>query len=1190
MRNSSRQISTRAGAFVSAAAVIGLTIVGVNPTPTAVAAPGDGLLTVEVNRDFSGDGIFDVLYDPPQAGISVTLTDGVSTLGPTLTGNGGQVVFDLSTLTGERFRVDVAINDPDLDFLQPAPAAPATMANAFRSVTTFVDGSTQTIHVGVWNPDNYVLENPPLSIIQQVDRGASPSTRSIMVTDWNNRGPADMSVVDNTTGFRTIATQAETGTVFGSAWDHRSNLIYSAAFAKAHTLYGPGGNGAIYRTDSTVSAPPGSTVTWATVPNAGTSVHGTVVGQDDAFYHATGREGLGGLALSEDSTTLYAVNLNNQSLYSFNTASPAPAPVAGVVAITNPGCVGGEWRPAAVTVRDREVYVGGVCDASTSLLRTDLVAYVLRLDGGTFTTVFSKVLDFARGGQNYGDPTPNLSGAGVATHWNAWRNQWDPDIENYNGTPNLRPLYPTPLLSDIEFENDGSLILGFRDLFSDQLVSNGFSPSAVNRVDIGSQITGGDINKVCLINGVYQWEGTGGCANNNTPANSGNEPAGRVEFFPGDFLLSESRYGTTGVRHLENSMGGLAFSPREPDVANITMDPTGLYNTGGVGFYDRFTGEGPGNAPLANGLIVAGSSGANFGKGNGLGDISILAALAPVQIGNRVWFDADFDGQQDAATDEPGIPGVTVRLLAADGVTVLGATTTDANGEYYFGGEDGYPLVPGLDYIVEFDYSTINPALLPGSPGIGELAYTSTQAPTAGTSLDSNAVPVAGLPTVGRAPVTAPSTPGGVDHSIDAGITPAKAEIEKGDTGSPTPGAILNDADTSDTAQGYDDDETRSITFDVVNNGALPLYNVTVTDDTLGGDVTITGLTCVFPGQVAPGTAGALAATTWTVNWAATFGNATPEPIAWEPGVTFTCTASLTLDGTDVAHMDRATVLTNLSPSGVPGDADQNGPTDRDDYHAFTGDIQVIKYDGNLADPAVGTGPGGWVTPTKPLANPAQDANTSGQAVLYPADAAQPVRWVVTNTGATWLTDVMVADTTGSGPAVGTWTCDLTPVGGPAGYSFTTSGAWIGPLPPGASFFCQGSLTLPAGTTHANTVDVEGIVVPPVFGDDGVPVDQNQDGYPDYQSNEDTPVRSDITVIDDDPFHAYTDVAPTTTTVPATTTTLDAVAPTLPTTAPTVPGGPLPATGSNLGGIAWAFGLLGFGAIAIGASRRRRTL
>ncbi|MCB1759812.1 MAG: RICIN domain-containing protein [Gammaproteobacteria bacterium] len=52
-------------------------------------------------------------------------------------------------------------------------------------------------------------------------------------------------------------------------------------------------------------------------------------------------------------------------------------------------------------------------------------------------------------------------------------------------------------------------------------------------------------------------------------------------------------------------------------------------------------------------------------------------------VGDFVWLDSNENGIQDA--NEPGIEGVTVKLLDAGG-TEIGSTTTDANGFYSFGG------------------------------------------------------------------------------------------------------------------------------------------------------------------------------------------------------------------------------------------------------------------------------------------------------------------------------------------------------------------------------------------------------------------------------------------------------------------------------------------------------------------------
>jgi fimbrial isopeptide formation D2 family protein/uncharacterized repeat protein (TIGR01451 family) len=60
----------------------------------------------------------------------------------------------------------------------------------------------------------------------------------------------------------------------------------------------------------------------------------------------------------------------------------------------------------------------------------------------------------------------------------------------------------------------------------------------------------------------------------------------------------------------------------------------------------------------------------------------------PASLGDRIWHDLNANGVQDPG--EPGLANVTVRLLAADGVTVITSTTTNGSGLYSFG-----DLAPG---------------------------------------------------------------------------------------------------------------------------------------------------------------------------------------------------------------------------------------------------------------------------------------------------------------------------------------------------------------------------------------------------------------------------------------------------------------------------------------------------------------
>jgi uncharacterized repeat protein (TIGR01451 family) len=61
-----------------------------------------------------------------------------------------------------------------------------------------------------------------------------------------------------------------------------------------------------------------------------------------------------------------------------------------------------------------------------------------------------------------------------------------------------------------------------------------------------------------------------------------------------------------------------------------------------------------------------------------------MVTVAGGKIGDTVFRDWDGDGAQDAG--EAGVSGLTVKLYAADGTTLLATTTTDASGHYYFPG------------------------------------------------------------------------------------------------------------------------------------------------------------------------------------------------------------------------------------------------------------------------------------------------------------------------------------------------------------------------------------------------------------------------------------------------------------------------------------------------------------------------
>ncbi|NUT46837.1 MAG: LPXTG cell wall anchor domain-containing protein [Saccharothrix sp.] len=724
---------------------------------TATAAAADGTLTVQVLRDFFGTGVINSTMDVPQQGMRVDVSDREGHHVTGVTDATGKVVVPPSdVLAGGHYRVDVTVPEPYSGYLRAAPAS--TAANHFDSFTTFVDvsdGKDDSVITGVWNPVHYALPDSRYFVpIQNGGNGAD--TRALVAFGVNARGTCPEDLACPTT----LATQAQVGTTFGLAYDKDRRRLFQSAFARRLTRYGPEGGDAIY----TVPADGGSAPTlFARVPGAAVTPHdtGNII-KDAGFTDAPGKESIGGLALSEDGSTLYAVNLLTRSLVSFDATGATASAPAATVPIPDPGCSAPtDWRPFAVAAHDGAVYVGGVCSAESTQDRADLKAVVQTYDGTTFTPVLTQPLGYERG--------EVLAGRNVAGQTNGW-NPWDTRLSTWDdhevGDRSVL-IDPQPHLASLAFTRDGSMILGFRDRFMDVVGWGGLDPRpGDNSAENG--FSGGDITMACANPaGGYSWEGTGTCADHADDLDDGQQRGGVVEYFPGDYF---SQQGPAGLAaHQEAAQGAVAYIPQLQWVVSTQMDPTVNVATSGTGYYHVTTGEGPGHNPTENAYEFAGRNPANgFGKAGGLGAIAYQAANAPIQIGNLVWFDGDHNGVQDPA--DVRLPGATINLLDADGKQVA-TTRTDAAGEYYFGGVGAaYELTRGAEYTVQFNVCTANTATVPGQPPATDLRFT---LPVVGSDRvhDNNVVPPTDGPLCnGYAPVMAPANAGEVDHTIDAGV------------------------------------------------------------------------------------------------------------------------------------------------------------------------------------------------------------------------------------------------------------------------------------------------------------------------------------------------------------------------------------------------------------------------------------
>ncbi|MEB4590783.1 SdrD B-like domain-containing protein, partial [Candidatus Thiothrix sp. Deng01] len=447
------------------------------------------------------------------------------------------------------------------------------------------------------------------------------------------------------------------------------------------------------------------------------------------------------------------------------------------VPVGNPGCsAASDVRPWAVKVQNGEVYAGVVCsEESVGSITAKFKAYVMKLSGGSFTTVASMPLNYEKDLSIMGTYTNKLA-CGAYHGWFPWVS----NTSAFSGYAGCRPdqpkltSHPQPILSDIEFDVDGSIILGFLDRFALQSGGENYAPGTSSTATYAG-VAGGDIRRICNVNGGYVAEGGTGCA-----FNGGQDYSKKNEFYVGDNILY-SWQGTSAAEpaHSETALGGLALRAGSGAVLTNVFDPiddlTGSENrwgTGGVRWLSNTSG-----ASQKNFEIIS-MSDSDFGKTAGLGDLELMCGPAPLEIGNRVWLDTNQNGVQDA--DESGLANVSVQLLS--GATVLATVATASDGSYYFSNATGSSsgsrkygvtqLQPGNTYTLKF----------PASVTVGGSTYgLTTTAAGANPQIDSNAG------ALGEVNVAASdiAVTGANNHSFDVGYTlvPEGCNLEGGGDG-----------------------------------------------------------------------------------------------------------------------------------------------------------------------------------------------------------------------------------------------------------------------------------------------------------------------------------------------------------------------------------------------------------------------
>ncbi|MBS1607843.1 MAG: T9SS type A sorting domain-containing protein [Bacteroidetes bacterium] len=731
-----------------------------------------------VFRDINNDGIQQSTNptEPGEYGVTVKAYNSVNALLGTVTtdANGYYSFSAAQAPSGLAVRIEFSIKSGD----QPSKRIDANHTN----VQFVVAGSAINTNFAVadrkWFSDN---SNPYVATTAYTN-GNALSSGSGTAGDNDNLYvfPYDLS---NDGGNTRRAKNKYLGAIFGLAWQRESRTLLMAAYLKVHASFGPNGIGAIYQAQidkNGIPATPTLLVDVASIGiNVGTDPRSSTLpdisstpNADPGVFAEVGKRGIGGIELSVDGRELYIVNMYQKKLQRINVGNPlkssfSSSDVTGSWSIPDPGYSGTQWHPMAVEIHNGKIYVGGISTKETTTAHniadtTNLrgTVYEFNPSTSTFTTVLTFSLTHRRGFTNsdYRYEFRN-------NYWAAWQNSSDISLGGplrtgllgaTTGSNATGIYYSQPMLCDIEFDVDGSMIMGIRDRFGDQ---GGYANYFETGNVVGETyrtLSTGEVLKAGKAGNVWILENNGSVTNNgvttttagladNTPALTGSftgltgTPWGGPIGPGGGYFYYNQNFTKTGVpapfgsaatitAHYTKSNGGIAVYPGYNEVMMSAIDPLNKSYTNGIirNFND---GANAGNMSGRMELFSSnGSDPTNFGKAAALGDFELLLDAEAMEIGNKVWDDANANGIQDAT--EAGIPGVKVVLRSAgsDGVYGNGddqtwIVTTDSNGNYYFDAtivnDNRRPsswlgvsatnsgILPGFEYRVEIDLSQV---------------------------------------------------------------------------------------------------------------------------------------------------------------------------------------------------------------------------------------------------------------------------------------------------------------------------------------------------------------------------------------------------------------------------------------------------------------------------------------------------
>jgi hypothetical protein len=673
-------------------------------------------------RDFNGDGL-QTGAEPGVEGIVVRIYgDAVlpSTdqfVGSTVTDANGN--FNFATLVtggraanpGENVRVEFSI--PTSFGCDLAAGVDFTAAGGlvYGTSVQFITGQQSGIKFAINYPGQWVEDPNPTIILpcysfgdpnSNGDAGSKPAFISY---DFLENGvPA--SHEGGTPGVpnpNLLATIGQVGSLYGVAFSRPAQKVFTSAVMRRHAAFGPLGPGGIYLVNpfgggvtnwldldavgiwtydhvGSYPANPGNNTSpvsgvIGTAAQRGLGPNSTTPSTDYAAGDQVGKVSIGDIDISDDGRYLYVMNLWDRKIYEIDLIDPKNPQTltAGDVATRvrswdapDPGTTNGhgEHRPWGLKYSRGKLYVGLVLSGQN--LVGNVTSPVITVNGQYVgTDVYGYVYEFDPIAENFTQKIQFDFNYGRERSWIPW---------GYSTASGLSRFFSgaereiaEPIISDIEFDDDGNMLIGILDRKGHQYAinNNNYNGNLINyEYSTAGELLRADANSNCVYSIVSK--------------------PGTADYYADNII------------HPESLQGPLAVLPGQNEAVAVVLDPIKI-RSGGTIRFNNTTGNRVANSAyeVFDDRWTLNQPGATPSKANGLGDVELSGDPAPLEIGNRVWADLDRDGIQDSG--EPGIPGVSVQLKWPNG-DVLATVNTNGTGNFVFNKgnvPDGDPITPG---------------------------------------------------------------------------------------------------------------------------------------------------------------------------------------------------------------------------------------------------------------------------------------------------------------------------------------------------------------------------------------------------------------------------------------------------------------------------------------------------------------